>query len=94
MELWRTHLPYCLKELKNGYWILLNRLYKPIGVTDGWKHVDYETHESKFKFSRRPKLPFTENSNGLSYHFYRDITGPLTKEYFKRIEKVYSRIIK
>lgn len=42
------HLPYCLQRLSDGRYILLNRLYKPLGISSkDW--VDYETHPSAFR---------------------------------------------
>jgi len=50
-EVRQIFMPYCLQRLKDGGYLFLNRRYKPIGVFgDEW--VDYETHPSKFHFSR------------------------------------------
>lgn len=39
------YLPYCIRRLADGRYIVLNRDYKPLGVqTRDW--VDYETHPS------------------------------------------------
>lgn len=41
----RVFLPYCLQQLADGRWIVLNRLYKPLGVASrDW--VVYEDHPS------------------------------------------------
>lgn len=51
-EMWRVHMPYCLHGLEDGYWILLNRTYKPLGLAFAdW--VDYETHPSRFRFKKK-----------------------------------------
>ncbi len=34
-------MPYCLRKLSDGRWLLLNRQYKPVGFTSN-EHVDYE----------------------------------------------------
>lgn len=50
-DLRRAFLPYCLKRLEDGSYVLLNRSYKPLGVfADDW--VTYETHPSRFRFVR------------------------------------------
>jgi hypothetical protein len=102
-----THMPYCLHRLKDGYWILLNRNYKPIG-TGGYKHVDYEKSETKFKFKRVPKkfllhnfilLPHCRDEKGEydMYFFYNDASKPFrtrdaTAEYFHKL-KVFAEFM-
>jgi hypothetical protein len=41
-EFRRAGLPYCLQRCDDGRWLVLNRNYKPIGVTSD-EFVDYET---------------------------------------------------
>ena len=37
MRLRHTHFPYCLRKEKDGSWVLLNRLYTPVGfATKAW----------------------------------------------------------
>ncbi len=44
----RVFLPYCLQQLADGRWIVLNRRYKPLGVASSdW--VVYEEHPSAYK---------------------------------------------
>lgn len=38
--------PYCIKHTKGNRYILLNKIYKPLGATE-WID-DYDTHESVF----------------------------------------------
>lgn len=39
------YFPYCVQRLKDGRYIVLNRRYKPLGISDNaW--VDYESHPS------------------------------------------------
>lgn len=40
-------LPYCIEPLGDGRYIVLNRDYKPLGLTGAW--VDYDTHPSVAK---------------------------------------------
>lgn len=40
------HFPYCLQQRKDGAWLILNRNYKPIGLTSSdW--VDYDAHPAE-----------------------------------------------
>ncbi len=34
-------LPYCLEQVSEGKYVVLNRRYKPLGITSS-EHVDYE----------------------------------------------------
>ncbi len=41
----RIFLPYCLQRLADGRYIVLNRLYKPLGIASR-EWIEYETHPS------------------------------------------------
>lgn len=43
MRLRHTHFPYCLQRQSDGSWVMLNRLYTPVGFgTEAWiKPEDY-----------------------------------------------------
>jgi hypothetical protein len=41
-------MPYCLIRLDDGRYIVVNRNYKPLGITSG-DYVIYETHPSAAK---------------------------------------------
>jgi hypothetical protein len=43
-ERFKLQIPYCLHQLQNGDWLVLNRNYKPIGQTTS-DRVDYEQFE-------------------------------------------------
>ncbi len=40
-----THLPYCLYELEDGRFMVVNRRHKPLGITSH-EHFVYEEHPS------------------------------------------------
>lgn len=43
MSFRHVYLPYCLQQLKDGRYIVLNRKYKPLGINSSdW--VDYDSH--------------------------------------------------
>lgn len=98
MNMFRIFLPYAVKALSGGNWILLNRRYKPLGV---FSHttVDYEKSPSIFKFDGRPHNMLesiavnTNCDSGYIYFLYDDSCVPYssskaTGDYFKRIEKL------
>jgi len=103
IKLWRIDLPYCLKKLNNGYWIFLNREYKPIGYAS-YDWIDYLKHPSAFKFRRDPteklkKICKTINEDKkneeISFYFYDDSCKPYsstkaTQSYFERLKKIYN----
>lgn len=72
----RVFMPYCLQRLKDGRYIVLNRLYKPLGVASrDW--VDYESHPSAMQISgltatRIPKLSWKGESDAECIYLYND----------------------
>jgi hypothetical protein len=97
-------LPYCLKKLKSGNFILLNRWYKPLGNNSS-EWIDYEQSESIFKLQREPKkfesnfITVFKDEFETTYYLYDDSCIPYndaksTNDYFKRLEKVMSYTIK
>jgi hypothetical protein len=44
-RVYKTNLPYCVQQLPKGRIILLNRLYKPLGL-DTAEQIEYESHPS------------------------------------------------
>jgi hypothetical protein len=76
----RVFLPYCLQKLKDGRYIVLNRLYKPLGVaSSAW--VSYEEHASVFKLlGMTAKKAAAMSHRGLDdvecIHFYADASIP------------------
>lgn len=46
-----VYLPYCLQRQDDGCYLVLNRRYKPVGITlTEW--VDYAEYPARFKFKR------------------------------------------
>lgn len=80
----REEFAYCAKRLKNGYWIFLNRNYKPLGTPvrdQTW--VDYDKHPSKFKLSKAFPEEFI--------FFYDEKSIPKntgTKKYLRYLDKI------
>lgn len=49
----QSHAPYCVKNLGDGRVILLNRKYKPLGVTSvDW--IEYESHPTAVRAQLTP----------------------------------------
>lgn len=47
-----THFPYCVERLDDGRWIVLNRSYKPLGMTvpvTTWVDYTRGSHQVSFK---------------------------------------------
>jgi hypothetical protein len=79
MELRQTHFPYCLKLLKDGRYIVLNREYKPLGQLDR-EWVDYDSHPSACKLkitaAKARSISF-EGSEALdTIYLYNDACVP------------------
>lgn len=47
----KTHFPYCLDRQPDGSYAVLNRNYKPIGMTTG-EHVDYMKAPGRVRIKR------------------------------------------
>ena len=104
-KLSRYCLPYSLHKQKDGSWIFLNRIYKPLGVLSN-DLVDYREYPS-FRFESDPterlrKIGINQVvaiDGHIHFFLYEDRTGPFiaatnTKEYFKRLEQIMSWISK
>jgi len=46
-----VYLPYCIKKLESGQYVVLNREYKPLGFRTR-DHVDYEAYPITVRFAR------------------------------------------
>lgn len=72
-------LPYCLKRLEDGRYIILNRRYKPLGV-GGNEWVVYETHPSAGNIKITPaiarKLSWKGSDDVDFIHLYSDSCIP------------------
>ena len=68
-------LPYCLKRLEDGRYIILNRRYKPLGVSSN-EWVAYETHPSTANIEITPaiarKLSWKGSDDIDVIHLYSD----------------------
>lgn len=75
MEVRQSHFPYCIKKTNDGHWIVLNRYYKPLGVT-GDDFITYESHPTAFKAKITPavakKLSHNQSEDTASIYLYAD----------------------
>lgn len=70
----RRLVPYCMKQLPEVGWIVLNRYYKPIGFLAGSKHeIDYRLFPGHI-LSHRAVAPLHDGSG--SYYFFDDGCSP------------------
>jgi hypothetical protein len=84
----QTHFPYCIQKTKDGKWLVLNRLYKPLGTTSN-EWVDYDNHPDRLAINSRSiaalrklavyDIPDVPNDPGL-FFFYSDSTMPTESE--------------
>lgn len=71
-------LPYCIEDLGGGWFIFLNRAYKPLGQLSS-EFVDYKNHPSKVKllrFTARRAQSIGLTGGQTTYYFYDDSTVP------------------
>ena len=77
----RKFNPYCLQKREDGTYILLNRDYKPVGVTTPYRvWVDYETWPEAFDIDISPDQAAAMSHNGdddaRRIYFYDDGCKP------------------
>ena len=97
-EFRQVFLPYCLMRLGDGSYVVLNRRYKPVGisVTD-W--VDYETYPVKVRFKRAlsaaqiARLDCKGRADGDRIYLYNDGCVPTHSHadwqaYSERLERL------
>lgn len=92
---WRFFLPYCLQQLEDKSYIVLNRNYKPLGQMTN-DYVIYE-REDRIQLKLTKKLIQALSWNGSSdektIYLYSDSTHPYssaahTAAYFARLERL------
>ncbi len=77
-EFRRVFLPYCIERVGDHGHVVLNRLYKPLGMrTD--VHVDYAPHAVRFRAlgpTRAELLSHARSQNTDRIHLYADTSAP------------------
>ena len=76
----RSHFPYCLKRMDDGSWVVLNRNFKPIGITTT-DRVDYTAVPVSFRSKRlTPRvlrmLSHELNPKSLNHVYMYDKNAP------------------
>ena len=96
-SLWRVMLPYCLEQLEDGRYILLNRFYKPLGFNpkDGAsvRYEDFEDccHRIKLSKKKAKAISYDNSEDTTRVYLYNDASKPYsssknTKDYFSRLQ--------
>lgn len=77
-EFRRVFLPYCIERVEGHGHVVLNRLYKPLGVRTA-EHVDYAPHAVKFiglTPAKAEQLSHARSANTDRIHLYADASAP------------------
>lgn len=101
-EFRQVFLPYCINRLQDGRYIVLNRLYKPLGIhSRDW--VVYETHPSAVKITgltaaAAKKISFRGDDALDRIYLYNDGCKPtISKEtmdaYSKRLSVLAALVV-
>ena len=81
-EVRRIYMPYCIKQIDGGKYVILNRNYKPLGMaTRDW--VEYEPHAIKFKRLTKKTaaaLSYKASEDLEFIYFYNDGCVPTDAE--------------
>ena len=92
----RIYMPYCIQKVEDGRYVILNRIYKPLGIASrDW--VEYRPHAVRLKLTpAKAKKLSHEGSEDLDAIFlYNDGSIPgssarATAAYMKRLETLAS----
>ena len=77
-EFRRVFLPYCIERVDGHGHVVLNRLYKPLGMRTT-AHVDYAPHAVRFRAlspTRAELLSHARSQNTDRIHLYADASAP------------------
>jgi hypothetical protein len=77
-EFRRIFLPYCIERVEGHGHVVLNRLYKPLGMRTA-EHVDYAPHAVKFiglTPAKAELLSHARSANTDRIHLYADVSAP------------------
>jgi len=92
-EIRKIFMPYCIKKLMDGRYIILNRNYKPLGSFSR-DYIIYEEHPSACKLNittlRASKLSWEESKDIDMIFLYNDGSIPTNsaasmKNYLERV---------
>lgn len=99
----QAFMPYCIRVLGDGWFILLNRKYKPIGITSS-EWIEYEQHPSRVRLkgltdarARTLGLNLVTHEGGSekTYYFYDDGTAPdRSKANWERYQDILKKLMK
>ena len=77
-EFRRVFLPYCIERVEDHGHVVLNRLYKPLGMRTA-EHVDYAPYALRFRGltpARAELLSHARSQNTDRIHLYADGSAP------------------
>lgn len=92
LQMRNTYLPYCIQQVEPGWFVVLNRDYKPLGYSrDEW--VDYHEHMVRIKYltdAKVKQLSYKGSSDKSFIVLYNDGCIPTQSPeheaaYFKRL---------
>ena len=94
MKISRFCSPYCLKRLKDGRYIVLNRKYKPIGFTTN-ERVVYEDYPIGYSIKgitsdTARTLSWNGSDNREVIYLYSDDTATRGRSYIERLVRLAS----
>lgn len=82
----KVFLPYCIKRLEDGRYIVLNRRDKPLGIHAA-DHVVYETHPTVCKMDITPEIAKQLSWEGSdkvdAIYLYRGGVDPREEEHWR-----------
>jgi hypothetical protein len=74
----RVYWPYCIEQLAAGRYVLLNRLYKPLGIASSTFIRDYSPWSFKLSITEADaqEMSWEGNDDVSRVYFYHDGTIP------------------
>lgn len=80
VKLIEIYFPYCIERIPSGKYVILNRDYKPLGMTIKG-HVDYEPHAITLRMTpeKASQLSWEGKGDISRIYLYRTLHGLTTK---------------
>ncbi len=92
----QVFLPYALMRLGDGWFLLVNRQYKPLGHFSGWGNLDAQQAKVRIKGltdARAERLGL--KIGGHAYYLYDDGSNPqASAANWRRYEAILARLMK
>ena len=85
----KTHMLYCVQQVREGWYVFLNRNYKPVGqISQDW--VDYKDYAIPLSITprRATRASYLGSDNTKVIYLARSTYDFCSVDYFQRLQEV------